>query len=317
MKTWFAVAAVLGLAAPLAAQESQDQAERRAQRLKESLQLSEDQTSKVKDIYKKRDDEIRGVLTEDQKTRYDEMNQSFGNRGRGGPGGAPPGGGPPGGGFSGRGGGPPGRGSSFPSTDDLKAQLSLSDEQVNKINEIRDGIREEMRNFWRNRPEGGGDPRQQFEEFMQKARDNTTSKIREVLTDEQKTKFDEYLKNYQSQQETDRENRARSRADENLNHIMQELAIQNAQEAEAVKVLVKKVLDLASKLDTFAREARGKMDTASRNKELSEEAVGDTLKELRTAQRELEKELAAARKELLEVVTSRQELELLRHGVLK
>ena len=99
--------------------------------------------------------------------------------------------------------------------------------------------------------------------------------------------------------------------------IMEALAIKDAQEAEAVKILVKKVMDLMQKLETQMREAREKMDTASRNKELSEEAIGDTLKELRKAQRPIEKELSAARKELLEVVTSRQELELLRYRILQ
>lgn len=319
MKKWIAAAAALALAAPVLAQETQDMAERMSQMLKQSLQLTDEQTAKVRDILRKQTEDIRGVLNDDQKKRYDDMGRMMGGFGRGRDRGGPPGadrggergndrGGPPWGG---------GRGGWLPPTDELKTQLGLTDEQVSKINAIRDAAREEGRNFFRNRPEGGGDPRQAFEEFQQKSRENTAQKIRDVLTDEQKPKFDEALKNYQGQQERDRENRARARAEENLNHIMEELKFGNATEADAVRPLVQKVLDLIQKLETFQREGRAKMDAASKNKELSEEAVGDTLKALRDGAREIEKELSAARKELLDVVNNRQELELIRHGVLK
>jgi Spy/CpxP family protein refolding chaperone len=315
MKKWLVVAAVLSLAAPVLAQETQDMAERMSQMLKQSLQLSDDQTAKVKDIMKKQTEDIRGVLNDDQKKRYDDMSRMMGGFGRGrdrGQGGA----GAPGQDRGNDRGGFGGRGSWLPPTDELKTQLGLTDEQVSKINAIRDAAREEGRNFFRNRPEGT-DPRQAFEEFQQKSRESTTQKIREVLTDEQKPKFDEALKNYQGQQERDRENRARTRAEETINHLMEELKFANATEADAVKPHVKKVLDLVEKLDTFQREGRTKLDTASRNKELSEEAVGDTLKAIRDGVKEIEKELSAARKELLDVVNNRQELELIRHGALK
>ncbi len=312
MKKWLAAAAVLALAAPALAQETQDMAERMSQWLKQSLQLSDEQTGKVKDIFKKQNDDVRAVLTDEQKTRYDEAGRMFGGRGRDrGGNNQNDRGGPPGGG------GPGGRGSWLPSTDELKTQLSLTDEQVSKINAIRDASREESRSFFRNRPQGGGDPRQAFEEFQQKSRESTTQKIRDVLTDEQKPKLDEAIKNYQAQQEREREDRSRTRAEERLNRVMEDLKIGNAAEADAVKPLVKKALELVAKLDAFQREGRGKMDAASRNKELSEEAVGDTLKAQREGLREIEKELAAARKELLDVVNNRQELELIRNGVLK
>lgn len=316
MRTWLAAVAILILVPPIAAaQETQDPAERMAQMFKQMLQLSDEQTSKVRDILRKQNEDIRGVLNEEQKSRFDEGARMLGGfgRGRGAPGsdrGPDRGrdrGGPPWGG---------GRSSWLPPTEDLKTQLGLTDDQVSKINAIRDAAREDMRNFFRNRPEGG-DPRQQFEDFMQKSRENTTQKIREALTDEQKPKFDEALKNYQQQQERDRENRIQARAEENLNRVMESLRIQNPAEADAIRPLVKKVLDLIAKFENFQREARTKMDSASRNRELSEEAVGDTLKAIREGQREIEKELAAARKELLDVVNHRQELELIRHGVLK
>jgi Spy/CpxP family protein refolding chaperone len=315
MKKWLAVAAVLSLAAPVLAQETQDMADRMSQMLKQSLQLSDDQTAKVKDIMKKQTEDIRGVLNDDQKKRYDDMSRMMGGFGRG----RDRGQGAPGQDRGNDRGGPPwggGRSSWLPPTDELKTQLGLTDEQVSKINAIRDAAREEGRNFFRNRPEGG-DPRQAFEEFQQKSRESTTQKIREVLTDEQKPKFDEAIKNYQGQQEREREDRARTRAEERLNRVMEDLKFANATEADAVKPLVQKVLDLVQKLEAFQREGRTKLDTASRNKELSEEAVGDTLKAIRDGVKEIEKELSAARKELLDVVNNRQELELIRHGALK
>jgi hypothetical protein len=302
MKGIAAVGAVFALAGAAWAQNQADPVEERVRRLRESLQLTEDQTIKAREIYKKQFDDIRGILTDDQKRRYDEMNSGrggqAGNRGNQG--------------FGGRG----GFGGNLPSTDELKTQLSLTDDQVTKINAFRDSLREEIRNFFRNRPQG-----QDFQAWMEKTRNENTAKIREVLTEEQKPKFDEIVKNAQSQPQPTPGQSGRggrgSSLDERVARVMETLRVEKPEEAEAVKAVVRRVLELSDKYEAAQRDGRSKIDDASRNRELSDEAVGDRIDEVRKATKDAEKELNAARKDLAEIVTNRQELELIRRGLLR
>jgi hypothetical protein len=71
------------------------------------------------------------------------------------------------------------------------------------------------------------------------------------------------------------------------------------------------------RLETVQRDSRTKIDETLRNKDLSDDAVGEKITEIMKTHRDLEKELSNARKELTEVVTNRQELELLRRGILR
>ncbi len=301
MRTWLAVGAAVLAALPLGAQQQQeDPVERQVQRLREQLRLTDEQLPKVREIVKKEMDDLRAILTDEQKPRLEE-----GGRGRGG---RP-------GGFSGG-----GRGGWYPSTDDLKTQLGLSDEQAAKINEVRDGIRQEMRNYFQNR--GGRPPGQDFQATMEKMRADSTAKIREALKDDQKAKFDEILKSFETQQATPTPgggNRGRggSRVEDRVNRAMEALKIADAKEAEAIRTVIQKVAEAMEKLDGAQREARTRFEETSRNIELSDEAVGDKLTEVRKNLKDLEKELAAARQELADIVTNRQELELLRRGILR
>lgn len=313
MKIVTALAAGLILAAPAFAQDNpNDPAERQLQMLRLALQLNEEQVGKAREILKKQNDEIRGLLTDDQKRRYDDMFRLLGRFGGGG------GGNDPGGGFRGFGGS---RGGSwYPSTDDLKAQLSLTDEQASKINELRDAVRQEMRNFWQGRTPGANTG-EEWQAYLQKLREDTTKKIREVIPEEQKAKFDEVLKNYQDGQQGNAPDGGRRRGgssiDDRVARAMENLKIEDAREAEAIKGLVKRVIELMEKLDSQQRDARNKIEETLRNRELSEEAVGDKIDEIRKGLRQAETELSTARKELAEVVTNRQELELIRRGILR
>jgi len=304
MRTWMAVGSAILAAVPLGAQQSQqrqeDPVERSVQRWREQLRLTDEQVPKVREIVKKQYDDLRAVLTDEQKPRLED-----GGRGRSG--------------SSGQGGsGGSSRGGWYPSTDELKTQLGLSEEQVTKINEVRDGVREEMRNFFQNR--GGRPPGQDIQAAMEKIRADATAKMREVLTDEQKPKFDEALKAYQAQPQAPSDGgrgRGGSGSEDRVNRAMEVLKISDAAEAEAVRSVVKKVVDAMEKLDAAQREARTAFEETSRNSDLSDEAVGDKLTEVRKNLKDLEKELAVARQALAEIVTNRQELELLRRGVLR
>jgi Spy/CpxP family protein refolding chaperone len=284
----------------LLAQETQDPVERSVQRAKERLQLSDEQTTKAREIYKKQNDDLRAILTDEQKKRMDE---DRGGRGQGGPG-APQGG--------------PRGGSWLPSTDDLKAKLGLTDDQVSKVNEVRDAARQQVRDFFRNRGRGGN-PGDEWTAFEAKMREDVSGKIRGLLSDEQKPKFEEAIRAAAAAapSQDNRFGRGGNNAEDRTARAMEALKITDAKEAEAVKGLVSKVAVLMDKVESLQREVRAKVDEMARDTNLSDEAVGDRVGELLKGVREAEKDLAAARRELTDVVTNRQELELLRRGLLR
>jgi hypothetical protein len=310
MITWVAFGALL------LAQQQEDPVESRVQRYKEQLNLTDDQIPKIREIVKKQIEDMRAVLTDEQKQRLDS-----GGRGNRGPGGNNGNGN---GGFNFRGGW-------LPSTNDLKTSVGLTDDQVTKINEIRDAVRQEMRNFFQNRGRGNGQNLgDQWNAFQEKSKEETTKKIVALLTDEQKPKFEEALKAFAANQsqpgQGGRDNnnsnqdfaaRRAGSIDERVGRVMENLKIEDAKESDAVKGLVKKVIEVMDRLEAAQRDSRNKIDEALRNKELSDDAVGEKITEIMKTHRDLEKELSGARKELTEVVTNRQELELLRRGVLR
>jgi hypothetical protein len=311
MKTWVAVGVVLLASGRAFAQQQDDPVERQVQRLKDQLSLTDDQVGKVREALKKSHEEVKALLNDSQKTTYDQG----GGGGRGNRGTGNGNGNNPGGGFNGFRGG-----AWLPSTNDLKTQVSLTDDQVTKINEIRDAVRQQIRTFFQNRGRGnGGNPAEDFNAFMEKSKEETIKKIRELLTDEQKPKFEEALKAFAANQPAppDFGGRARGTIDERVGRVMEGLKIDDAKEADAVKGLVKKILELMDKIDAYLRDSRAKIDEAAKNKDLSDAAVGDKIQEILKGHHDLEKELAGARKELTDVVTNRQELELLRRGILR
>lgn len=318
MKTWVAIGTVLLAAGRALAQQQEDPVEARVQRYKDQLNLTDEQVPKIREIVKKQIEEMRAVLTDDQKKRLDQGGtggRGQGNRGFGnGNGNGNGGGNNPGafGGFRG--------GAWLPTTDDLKSKLSLTDEQVTKVNEIRDAVRQQMRTFFQNRRGGGGgNPAEDFQAFLEKSKEETTKKIRDLLTDEQKPKFEEALKAFAANQPATPDFRGGrgGSVDDRVTRAMENLKIEDPKEADAVKGLVKKVAELMEKLDVYQRETRTKIDEAIKDKDLSDAAVGDRIAEIMKGHRDIEKELAGARKELTDVVTNRQELELLRRGILR
>src|SRR6185295_11748198 len=120
MKTWVAVGAVILAAAPAFAQQQEDPVERSVQRLKDQLTLTEEQVAKVRDIVKKEREDVKAVLTDAQKTTYDQGGGGRGNR-PGANNNNAPGGNNAFGNF---------RGGWLPPTNDLKTSLTLTDDQV-------------------------------------------------------------------------------------------------------------------------------------------------------------------------------------------
>jgi hypothetical protein len=312
MKTWVAVGAVLFAAGTAMAQQQEDPVERAVQRLKDQLTLTDEQIPKVREIIKKERDDVKSVLTDAQKTTYDQAGGARGNR----PGANNQGNNNAPGGFGNLRGG-----ATLPSTNDLKTALTLTDEQVTKVNEARDAARQELRTFFQNRGRGNNQNlAQDWAAFQEKSKEETVKKIREILTDEQKPKFEEALKAFAANPPPAPTFGGGTRGgtiDERVTRVMDTLKIEDAKEAEAIKGLVKKVMEQMDKLDAYQRESRTKIDDTAKNKDLSDTAVGDKIAEILKGSHEIEKDLAGARKALTEVVSNRQELELLRRGILK
>lgn len=298
MNTLVSISAALAMAFPAGAQAQQDPVESRVQRLQQQLNLTPEQVAKAREIYKKQNDDVHAILTDDQKRQYDESSQRGGRGQQAG----------------GRQGGARG---GLPSNDELKTQLSLTDAQVAQIEPIRDGARNQIRDLFRNRQQGGNATEQ-----MTRIREESNKKIRDLLTDEQKPKFDAIVTASQNNQgqpgAPGGQGGGRGGSlDERVARAMERLRVADAKEAEAIKGLVKKVMELMDKQDDARRGTRTKVDETSRNADLSEQAVGDLIAGLMKTQHEVEKQLASARQELMEVVTNRQELELLRQGILR
>jgi hypothetical protein len=343
MRTTAIAAFVVSMAAAAFAQgggnEERD-IERRVNRLKDSLKLNEEQTAKAKEIYKAdaeaqnkldkertdlekaRQDKIRELLTDDQKKSYDDYLQGGGRGGRGNQGG----GGQPGGGFGG------GRGGWMenmlgPTTDQLKKDLDLTEDQVSKIGPILDEARKKAQDRMEELRQNGFQGLNWREEMdnYRKGQEEIHNKVKEHLTEEQKTKYDAANQRRMNPfgggnpggGRTPTEERRGPSVDERVKRAMDALKIENADEAAAIKELIKKVAEAQVALETWDRESRPKIDEVLGNKELKEEDLEGKLKEFRGQRKEKETGVKDAQKALAEVVSYRQELELIKQNILR
>ncbi len=317
---------MLNLFAALAILVPQDDVDREVQRLKRRLELNEEQEAKVREILKKESDakkeareRIREALTDDQKQKFDkrgggDMERAFGD-------------------LEGQlkrledfGGGVQRVFSTGGSSDTgrrLQKELGLSDEQVKKVDEIArehngDGSK------WAQ----GFDGKFDWKEFQKKQEEDHKAlgeKIKPVLTEEQRGKFDEaWAKQsptkawggggdggpgFQRFGGADRGDRVK--------RAMEALKIENAEEAAATRQAVEKVVRLQKELGEHGDKVRSRARELAKDAAMSDEAVGKEIETLREERRTVEKNIAAAQKDLREIVTYRQELALIEQGILR
>jgi len=315
------------MASPLLAQDTRG-TDFMVQRLKERLKLSDDQAAKVKEILGKdaedrskmddaRTEKINGILDADQKKLYEEMRSNqrgFGGGGRqfqfGGAGG-------------GRG-GPMGA----VQVDDVKRELNLTDEQVEKIKPLYDEFNANLQKRADEMREKGFQGLNIGEE-MTKYQENLKAlaeKVKVHLTDEQKTKLDglveratgmmRLIPNLMNQ--GGRGGAApRPSVEDRVKSVIGALKIEKDDERSVVADLVGKIVKAQYELEDFTKSSREKMAEAAKNRELSDAAVEDRIKEAQEDRRKREKDIAGLQKQLAEVVSNRQELELMAQGILK
>jgi hypothetical protein len=310
MRTW-----ALWMSMAVAAWAQDRGTEFRVNQLKRELGLSDEQAAKVKEILEKDAERIRELLTDEQRSKYDELRQ----RGAGG-------GGRQGfqfGGGRGLGGGM--------QLDNLKQELNLTDEQVEKIKPIVEEFQANMQKRMEELRQGGFQGLD-WQAELQKGQESMKAfadKVKAHLNDEQKTKADAMIEratgwmrmipNMLQRVQGGGAAPAPSRAPaaERVKRALDALQLEKEDERAAVKDLLEKAVKASDALEDYVKSSRDSLGAAASNKDLSNEALEDKLGEQRKERRRLEKDLKDAQDALSDVVNARQELELVRQGVLR
>ncbi len=317
------------MASPVLAQDSRA-TDFIVQRLKERLKLSDDQAAKVKEIFAKdvedrtkmddaRTEKINALLDADQKKLYEEMRAN--QRGFGGGGGART--------FQFGGGQRPGGPMGAVNIEDVKRELSLTDEQVEKIKPLYDEFNANLQKRQEELRDKGWQGLN-FTEEMQKYQDNLkglAEKVKPNLTDEQKTKLDGLVERVTGMMRlipnlTNSGGRSgaaapRPSAEERTRAVMAALKVEKDDERSVIADLVLKIVKAQYELEDSTKSSREKLGEAAKNRELSDAAVEDRIKEAQEERKKREKEIAGLQKQLAEVTTNRQELELMAQGILR
>jgi Spy/CpxP family protein refolding chaperone len=213
----------------------------------------------------------------------------------------------PGGGRGGRGG--------FGGLDQLKDLLGLTPDQVQKLDDIQNDMRAQMREM-RN---SGGDFRTLMQDIMTKVRD----KIRGLLTDAQKPKFEEWVK----QQEERMRNggpgggpgggfRDPAQMKKRLMDDAEKALMLSADEKAAVMPLIEKAVDARTQTRTDGDKRREEFLTFVKKTSTPEE-VKAKLEEYRKARETDQEKVKTAQKALRDVLTIEQEAKLVALGILE
>jgi len=288
-------------------QDPARQAEQRARFLKERLDLTDEQVQKAVEIYKQaheaeqkvesdRQAKLREILTDDQKKKYEELIQNPGGRGTMAMGGSDR--------------------MLENWAERLKKDLALSDEAFEKIKAIVEEFRKKTGERIAEMRQGGLQGMNWQEEWkkFQDGLKESGDKIKEHLTPEQKEKFDKLLEQFQPGRGFDQRGPS---PEERAGRIVESLKIEKSDEQAAVKSALLKVFETQRALGEFDRDSRAKIEELHKDTSLSDEQLLAKITEFRTARLEKDKALKAAQKDLRDLVSPRQELELIRQLVLR
>lgn len=292
-------------------QDPERATEVRLQWLKRELGLTDEQFQKATEIYKQareaeqkvetdRQAKIRETLTDDQKKKYDEMIAAQ-NRPR-----------TPLSGFERMMDG---------WADTLKKELSLDDATVEKVKPVIDDFRKKIQERTEKmRAEGfqGMNWQEEIQKFQDGGKE-VAEKIKAFLTPEQKEKFDKLMERMQPGRmgTPDGGRRAPPTPEERATRVVEQLKISDATEQAAVKTAIVKVFETQGALFESDRDLRGKINELLKDSSLTDEQINTKLNELRTARVEKDKAHRAAQSALREIVSPRQELELINQGALR
>lgn len=300
--------------------ETARRVEREMERLRRDLELSDAQAEKIQailtetlgkrsEVEKEQDSRIGEVLTPEQKERY-TRNRERGQRGDRG-------------GFGGRGGMMTGI------LDRMKTDLALTEEQSKQVEEIMTKAQEEMaENFRKMREEGMGNQdwnaiRERMTEFW----NASAEKVKAVLSDDQKAKYDAMVAEMREQNPLFRgEGRGPGRGDgegqgrgdrgdgRRVERALETLKL-SPEEAEIVRPLLEEIEKIRNDRGAV-EEARRKLLETLDSGSAAEETVQAELQALRDAETARQAALTSKRTELRELLTVEQEARLVTMGIL-
>ncbi len=215
----------------------------------------------------------------------------------------------------------------------LKAKLKLTDEQAEKIKEIYKGDKETQEKLEKERRDKirdllDDDQKKAFDQMTEKGgrmgRGADSEDMKKAIEDAQK-QMEEMEKQFGDGGGDGKGFRVmrvgpeagRKSPEERVKDAMAALKIEDEKEAEVVKGLVKEVVDAQKVLEDHDRDQKKSVDEMAKNKELTDGDIEAKLMELRTKRKERNGAVTEAQKKLSEIVSYRQELELIKRGVLK
>ncbi len=332
MKT---LALVFALATVAYSQQDSALSDRTLERMKDRLGLTDEQVSKIKEISAQgkenedkarteREDKIKALLNDEQKKQYEEGRRN-GFRGGGGGGGGQGGGGNFGAGWADR--------FMAPAIDTLKKDVGLTDEQGEKVKGHLDEFNKDVQarlDEYREKGYQGIDWQAELAKGQERVKD-LSEKVKTHLTDEQKPKFDKLI---DDRFNTNRPGgaggagggtptpprggrRERASVDDRVKRVMEALKIETAEDAATLRELVKKVVEAQYAIEDYEGDMRKGIEDLSKKTDATEDDIKSKIEELRGPRRDKDKALRDAQKSLAEVVTYRQELELIKQGILR
>lgn len=314
--------------------------------LKERLGLSDAQTEQVRGflkeateqtsaIRKAQEEKISGILTDEQKPKFEEVRQMLERGGRMMGGGGPGGPGGPGG----RGGGGPfGMGRFFDqAVEDMKNEVGLSEEQVKQAKTIFDEAQQNgQKMFEEMRGQGfGGFDMNKIRETFESQWNDVKTKLGGILTDEQKPKFEAYAKQREEMingfmsrfgmggrrggdggGDGGGGRTPEERMQRRTQRALEALAL-DSEEEQVVEPILKQILEAQVALDQKNRENAEAIQNALKDEDLTSEGIGPAVEKARAERDELEKKISGLQPQLRELLTPKQEAAMVAQGVLR
>jgi hypothetical protein len=298
MMTWVAAGFLAAVRLRAAAE---DPVESRVQRYKEQLNLTDEQLPKIREIVKKQIEDMKAVLTDEQKTRLDRRRRRGSGQQR-----------------PGQPGQRPAATFKLPRRPGCPPPTTSRPRSASPTTRSPRSTRSATPSARRCGPSsrtaaaatGGQNLAEDFNAFMEKSKEETTRRSSRLLTDEQKPKFDEAVKAFAANQPArprtvgNRAAAGYARRARRPRHG--EPQDRGRQGADAVKGLVKKVMEVMERLEPPSAKSAPRSTRPRRTRTSPTPPVGEKITKIMKDPPRLEKELAAARKGLTEVVTNRR-----------
>jgi hypothetical protein len=202
---------------------------------------------------------------------------------------------------------------------ELQEQLGLSEQQMEKVREIWQNLFQEMMESFRGG--GGGFDRQAMRQRRQQLMEKLQKQVRDILTEEQKVKYDKFVKELQERGRRFGRGRFRDparRKQQQIRRAKEALKL-DPEEEKVIMPLVEGVIDAQNKLRgrDVMREQQDALRKALDEQGTSAEVIKEKLDALRNARKEAEQALKEAEETLREVLTIQQEARLVSLGILR